>query len=126
MANLNLISVAIFVLLSLSNVRAEDFKQGIPILRKQSRATITCKTSNFFECAPECDSYMICAGQGSNPLLIQKCQASTPYCESSGTSAACQSTPGKNCEVSSSYQCTGVGYYPGKCIDFYAFLRHMG
>lgn len=125
MANSKFLFLSIFVLILLNNVLCEDPVYGIPILHKGPRATNTCSGNNLFQCTAGCDSLMVCDGSGSEPLLTQKCQASTPYCESSATTAICQANPGTNCKTSSTYVCTGAGYFPGNNFFFISFKHDI-
>lgn len=87
---------------------------GVPVDSAQVKAQNECVGDNLFQCTVGCDALMVCEAGNPEPLLTQTCDTRTPYCESSATSAACQADPGTECQASTTFECTGTGYYPGK------------
>uniref|UniRef100_A0A336M2Y7 CSON010819 protein n=1 Tax=Culicoides sonorensis TaxID=179676 RepID=A0A336M2Y7_CULSO len=70
-----------------------------------------CTNDNTLQCNSACDSLIVCDGAETDPLAEQKCGASTPFCESTGTTAVCQAERGANCPLKK-YRCNSVGYIP--------------
>lgn len=120
MATSKFLLLANFFIFSLNYVLCEESINITLINRKTLKAANICEGDNLFQCNAECDSIMFCDGPGE-PILTQKCHASTPYCESSEKSAVCQTTSGTNCKptASADFECTGEGYYPGNMCGIF-------
>uniref|UniRef100_A0A336M6D6 CSON010817 protein n=1 Tax=Culicoides sonorensis TaxID=179676 RepID=A0A336M6D6_CULSO len=72
-----------------------------------------CRNANQVQCNAACNSIIVCLGADTDPIATAQCGPTTPYCETIGTTATCQATPGTGCKPSNTQNsCTGEGYFP--------------